>query len=125
MKIMQEPKTQHEETNPNDENVKKQPIEHHHACPVVHRIRHRTSIVSVLKTRVHRIHRYALDIISNATPGRLPKEGYNVYVEVYNALNMSDGTPDSTRGHDTQRGCKRNRARLHALDLLGVAQVTA
>lgn len=38
---------------------------------------------------------------------------------------MSGGTPDSTRGHDTQRVRKRNRARLHALDLLGVAQVTA
>jgi hypothetical protein len=32
MKIMQEPKTQHEEKNPNEENVKKQAIEQHHAC---------------------------------------------------------------------------------------------
>jgi hypothetical protein len=52
-------------------------------------------------TRQDRTHRYALDIILDATPGRLPKEGYNVYVEVYNALNMSGGTPDSTRRHDT------------------------
>lgn len=64
-------------------------------CPVVHRIGHSIGIVPIpkkgLEDWVHRIHRCAPD----ATLNKPPREGYSVYVEVYNETNMSTGTPDT------------------------------
>lgn len=37
-----------------------------------------------------------LDITPTTASDKAPRDDYNVYVEVYNALDVFDGTPDNT-----------------------------
>lgn len=75
-------------------------IEQHQTYLMVHQIKRKTGIMPVLKKglniRVHWTRICASNTTSDATSDRALTEACNVYVEVYNILDMLGGIPDST-----------------------------